>query len=72
MHVMQIHFEPNIANQLRALASQSGKSEDFYVQQAVKSFLEDQEDIARAEDILSQKNRTWTQKEVERELGASH
>jgi predicted transcriptional regulator len=38
---MQINFEPNIANQLRALASQSGKSEDFYVQQAVKSFLEE-------------------------------
>lgn len=41
MSFMQIHFEPNIANQLRALATQSGKTEDFYVQQAVKSFLEE-------------------------------
>lgn len=67
--LMQIRLDPQIESQLKALALQTGKSEDFYVQQALKNYLEDVEDIAKARHILSQNNRIWTQEEVERELG---
>jgi len=66
---MHIHLEPQIEAQLKALATQTGKSEDFYVLQAVKNYLEDVEDIAGAKRVLSNNSRTWTQDEIERELG---
>ncbi len=66
---MQIHFDPQLETQLKTLAMQTGKSEDFYVLQAVKNYLEDVEDIVKAKQVLSQNNRAWTQDEVERELG---
>jgi len=66
---MQIHFDPQLEAQLKTLAMQTGKSEDFYVLQAVKNYLEDVEDIVKAKQVLSQNNRIWTQDEVERELG---
>jgi len=66
---MQIHFDPQLEAQLKALAMQTGKSEDFYVLQAVKNYLEDVEDIVKAKQVLAQNNPTWTQDEVERELG---
>jgi len=66
---MHIQFDPQIEAQIKALAAQSGKSEDFYVLQAVKNFLEDVQDIANAKQVISQNNRVWTQEEVERELG---
>ena len=66
---MQIHLDPQLEAQLKALAVQTGKSEDFYVLQAVKNYLEDVEDIVKAKQVLSQNNRTWTQDEIERELG---
>lgn len=69
---MQIEFEPSIASQLRALAAQCGKSEDFCVQQAVKLYLAELADNAKAAQILAQENRVWTQEEVERDLGLSH
>ena len=66
---MQIHLDPQLEAQLKTLATQTGKSEDFYIMQAVKNYLEDVEDIANAKHILSQNNPTYTQDEVERELG---
>lgn len=66
---MQIHLDPQIEAQLKALAAQTGKSEDFYVMQAVKNYLEDVEDITKAKQVLAQNNRVWTQEEIERELG---
>ncbi|NBX04066.1 MAG: CopG family transcriptional regulator [Alphaproteobacteria bacterium] len=69
MFPMQIPFEPQIEAQLKALAAQTGKSEDFYVLQAVKNYLEDVADIAKAKHVLTQNNPTYTQDEIERELG---
>ena len=66
---MQINLDPHIEAQLKALAAQSGKSEDFYVLEAVKNYLEDVADIAKAKQIISQNNPTYTQDEIERELG---
>jgi predicted DNA-binding protein len=66
---MKIHLDPHLEAQLKALAAQNGKSEDFYVLQAVKNYLEDVEDILKAKQILSQNNPTWTQDDVEHELG---
>lgn len=66
---MQIQFEPHIEAQLQALAIQSGQSEGFYVLEAVKNYLEDVADITKAKQVLSQNNPTYTQEEVERELG---
>ena len=66
---MQIQFDPHLEAKIKSLAAQHGKSEGFYVVEAVKNYLEDVEDIAKAKQVLSQNNRTWTQDEVERELG---
>jgi|GEM_PF-6130379 len=66
---MQIQFEPHIESKLQALAAQGGNSPSFYVAQAVINYLEDIEDVARAKQVLSQKNSVWTQDELERELG---
>ena len=66
---MHIQFDSHIEAQLKALATQTGRSEDFYVLEAVKNYLEDLADIAKAKHILSQNNPTYSQDEVERELG---
>lgn len=66
---MQIQFDPYIESQLNALAAQNGVSADFYVVQAVNNYLEDVTDIARAKQVLSQNNKTYTQDEIERDLG---
>ncbi len=66
---MQIQFDSHIESQLKALAAQSGRSEDFYVLEAVKNYLEDVADIAKAKEILSQNNPAYSKEEVERELG---
>ena len=66
---MQIQLDPQIEAQLKALAAQTGKSEDFYVAQALRNYLEDVEDVASAKRVLSQNNRVWAQDGVERELG---
>ncbi len=66
---MQINLDPHIEAQLKALAAQNGRSEDFYVLEAVKNYLEDVADIAKAKQIISQNNPTCTQDEIEREFG---
>jgi predicted DNA-binding protein len=66
---MHIHFDQNIQSQLHNLAIQNGQSEDFFVVQAVNNYLDDIADIELAKQILSQKNKTYSQDEVERELG---
>lgn len=67
--IMHVRLDPQMEAQLKALAAQTGKSEDFYVLQAVKNYLEDVQDIAVAKQAISQDSRTWTQEEIERELG---
>ncbi len=66
---MQIHFDQHIQSQLHALAAKNGQSEDFFVVQAVSNYLEDIADIERAKQVLAQKNKIYSQDEVERELG---
>jgi len=66
---MQINFEPNIENALLSLSMQNGQSVEFFVSQAVSNYLEDMEDISQAKKILAEKNQSWSQEEMEKELG---
>ena len=48
---------------------QNKQSAGFFVVQAVRNYLEDVADIARAKQVLSQNNSSYTQDEIEQELG---
>lgn len=58
---------------LKSLAEAKGQSADDLMQRAILDYLEDLEDIARAEqimrDIEAGSSRTYTLDEVERRLG---
>lgn len=58
---------------LKSLADASGQSPTDFMSKALLEYLEDVEDIARAEEIMSKieagERKTYTLEEVERRLG---
>jgi RHH-type rel operon transcriptional repressor/antitoxin RelB len=68
-----IQIPQEIFERLQSAATELGESPGDLILAAIEGYLEDREDIRRAEEVLedvrSGKMRTYTLEEVERELG---
>ena len=71
--MLALRLPPDIEKRLEALARKTGRTKSFYGREAILRHLDDLEDMYLAERILdrikSNKERTFTIDEVERELG---
>ncbi len=73
MPAISIRLSDDLSNRLQKLAKRTGRTKSFYVVKAIQEHLQDLEDIYIAEERLialrEGRSRTYTLKEVERELG---
>lgn len=73
MHATSLRLPDDIGQRLNALAAQTGRSKTFYILEAIRTHLEDLEDVYIAEQRLSDlragRSRTYTIEEVRAELG---
>ena len=71
--MLAIRLPEEIEKRLERLAKRSGRTKTYYAREAILRHLEDMEDLQIAEERLRASNegrsRTYTQEEVERELG---
>ncbi len=71
--MLALRLPPDIEKRLDALARKTGRTKSFYGREAILRHLDDLEDMYLAEKVLdrikSNKERTFTIDEVERELG---
>jgi RHH-type rel operon transcriptional repressor/antitoxin RelB len=71
--MLAIRLPEEIEKRLDRLAKRSGRTKTYYAREAILRHLEDMEDLQIAEERLRALNegrsRTYTQEEVERELG---
>jgi len=71
--MLALRLPPDIEKRLEALARKTGRTKSFYGREAILRHLDDLEDMYLAEKILdrikSNRERTFTIDEVERELG---
>ena len=73
MPAISIRLPDELSERLQKLAERTGRTKTFYVVEAIQEHLEEIEDIYIAEkrliDLRAGRSRTYTLKEVERELG---
>jgi RHH-type rel operon transcriptional repressor/antitoxin RelB len=67
--MLTVRLPEKIEARLRALAERTGRSESFYVREAVLEHLDDLEDYYLAVQRLEEKRPTITLEEAERQLG---
>jgi len=70
--MLMVPLSPEIEKSLHALAEERGRSETDIIRELVEQYIEDQEDIRAAEEVLKAPGRIWTMEEVEREFGLDH
>lgn len=66
---MEIQFRADREAHLRTLCEEMGRTVDDFVNEAILTFMEDYEDGRDAEVALAESGKTYTQEEMERELG---
>jgi RHH-type rel operon transcriptional repressor/antitoxin RelB len=68
-----IHLPEEAYERLKSLAQSRGQSPDDFMSKAILEYLEDLEDLMRAEEVMRDieagKSRTYPLEEVERRLG---
>lgn len=71
--MLAIRLPEEIEKRLDRLAKRSGRTKTYYAREAILRHIEDLEDLQIAEERLralkEDRSRTYTQHEVERELG---
>jgi RHH-type transcriptional regulator, rel operon repressor / antitoxin RelB len=71
--MLAIRLPADIEKRLDRLAKRSGRTKTYYAREAILKHLEDLEDLQIAEERLralrAGRSRTYTQEEIERELG---
>ncbi|HEX5720458.1 MAG TPA: ribbon-helix-helix protein, CopG family [Thermoanaerobaculia bacterium] len=67
--MLAIHIDPETERRLAALAARTGRSPDDHVRDAIRTHLEDLEDLELAKERLQNPAKRWTLEEVERKLG---
>jgi len=71
--MLAIRLPAEVETHLEALAKATGRTKTFYAREAILEHLDDLEDLYLAEqrliDIRSDRSRTHTLEEVERDLG---
>ena len=70
--MLAVRLDKSTEERLANLAQKTGRPKSYYVREALNSYLEDLEDIYLAEkaleDLRAGRSRTYTLKEVERDL----
>ncbi len=69
---MEIQFRADREAHLRKLCEEMGRSVDDFAGEAILTFMEDYEDGMAAKAALAEGGPTFTQEEMERELGLDH
>jgi RHH-type rel operon transcriptional repressor/antitoxin RelB len=64
-----VNIPADLEKQIEEAAQQSGKSKDTVVREALIRYLEDQEDLAMAEQALNEPGPRVTLDDLEHELG---
>ena len=66
--MLSIHLDPDIELRLDRLAELTGRSKVSVVQEAIREYLQDLEDVNIAEERLKNPGPTYSSEEVKREL----
>jgi len=73
MTAVSVQLPDDVANRLNQLSALTGRSNSFYITEAILEHLDDLEDVyiaeKRLEDIRAGRSKTYTLEEVERDLG---
>lgn len=67
--MLGVRLEPELEDRLAKLASRTGRSKSFYAKEAIRRYVDDQEDILMADAVLKRNEPTFSTEEVRRELG---
>jgi len=67
--MLAIRLDADTENRLENLARKTGRTKTFYAREAILSHLEDLEDTYLATQRLRRPTKTFSAKEVKRELG---
>jgi RHH-type transcriptional regulator, rel operon repressor / antitoxin RelB len=67
--MLALRLTPEIEQRLNRLAKKTGRTKSYYAREAILEHLGDLEDIYLAKQRLERPTRTYSAKEVKRELG---
>lgn len=67
--MLAIRLDTDTENRLDRLAKKTGRTKTFYAREAILEHLEDLEDIYLATQRLQRPAKTYSAKDVKRELG---
>lgn len=67
--MLAIRLDTDTENRLERLAKKTGRTKTFYAREAILKHLEDLEDIYLASQRLQHPAKTYSSKDVKRELG---
>jgi RHH-type transcriptional regulator, rel operon repressor / antitoxin RelB len=67
--MLEVRLEPELEARLERLANKTGRSTSDYANEAIRQYLEDQEDYLLAVEVASREEKTFSLEEVRRELG---
>ncbi len=67
--MLAIRLDADTENRLTRLAKMTGRTKTFYAREAILKHLEDQEDIYLATQRLRRPGKTYSARDVKRELG---
>jgi RHH-type rel operon transcriptional repressor/antitoxin RelB len=67
--MLAIRLDPETENRLANLAKKTGRTKTFYAREAILQHIEDLEDIYLATQRLRRPAKTYSAREVKRELG---
>jgi RHH-type rel operon transcriptional repressor/antitoxin RelB len=67
--MLAIRLDTDTENRLARLAKKTGRTKTFYAREAILQHLEDLEDIYLATQRLRRPAKTYSAKDVKRELG---
>ncbi len=67
--MLAIRLDADTENRLARLAEKTGRTKTFYAREAILEHLEDLEDIYLADRRLKTAAKTYSAREVKRELG---
>ena len=67
--MLALRLDPKIEERLDRLAKRTGRTKSYYAREAILEHLEDLEDTYLALRRLEQPGKTYSAKEVKRELG---
>jgi len=67
--MLAIRLDPDIEKRLALLARKTGRTKTFYAREAILEHIQDLEDIYLATKRLQQPAKTYSARDVKRELG---